>query len=153
MQIRNSVIQQFVSARVRLRIDPPHPTCLPMNALTDLPPAALDHVAQYFRTLSEPTRLRILNALGTGELSVGEIAQQVDSSDANVSRHLAQLARQGLVAREHHGTSVYYRIADPAVHELCTLVCGSIARRFDAAAVARAAFTAPARKAAESRKK
>ena len=153
MQIRNSVIDRFLPSSVRLRIDPLHPTCLPMNALTDLPPAALDHVAQYFRTLSEPTRLRILNVLGTGELSVGEIAQQVDSSDANVSRHLAQMARHGLVAREHHGTSVYYRIADPAVDDLCNLVCGSIARRFDAAAVARAAFTAPARKVPASRKK
>ena len=46
-----------------------------------------------------------------------------------------------------------YRIADPAVHDLCNLVCGSIARRFDAAAVARAAFTAPARKVPASRKK
>ena len=124
-----------------------------MNALTDLPPAALDHVAQYFRTLSEPTRLRILNVLGTDELSVGEIAQQVESSDANVSRHLAQMARQGLVAREHHGTSVHYRIADPAVHQLCELVCGSIARRFDAAAVARAAFTATPQRKAAARKK
>ncbi len=124
-----------------------------MNALTDLPPAALDHVAQYFRTLSEPTRLRILNVLGTGELSVGEIAQQVESSDANVSRHLAQMARQGLVAREHHGTSVHYRIADPVVHQLCELVCGSIARRFDAAAVARAAFTAAPQRKTAARKK
>ena len=124
-----------------------------MNTLNQLPPAALEHVARYFRTLSEPTRLRILNVLGTGEMSVGDIAVQVDSSIANVSRHLTQMAQYGLVAREHRGNSVLYRIADPAVHELCTLVCGSIARRFDAAAVARAAFTAPARKAAASRKK
>ena len=124
-----------------------------MSTLTHLPPAALEHVARYFRTLSEPTRLRILNVLGTGEMSVGDIAVQVDSSIANVSRHLTQMAQHGLVAREHRGNSVLYRIADPAVHELCTLVCGSIARRFDAAAVARAAFTAPARKAAASRKK
>lgn len=112
-----------------------------MNPLTDLPPAALEQVAHYFRVLSEPTRLRILNVLGTGELSVGEIAEQVDSSVANVSRHLAQMAQHGLVSREHQGNSVLYRIADPSVHELCELVCGSIARRFDQGASARAAFT------------
>lgn len=111
-----------------------------MNPLTHLPPAALDHVAQYFRTLSEPTRLRILNVLGNQSLSVGEIAELVDSSMANASRHLAQMARHGLVSREHHGTSVYYRIADPTVHELCELVCNSIARRFDQTASARDAF-------------
>ncbi len=112
-----------------------------MSPLNELPPAALEHVAQYFRTLSEPTRLRILNVLGTGELSVGEIAEQVGSSIANVSRHLAQMAQHGLVSREHHGNSVLYRIADPAVHDLCNLVCGSIARRFDRTASARAAFS------------
>lgn len=124
-----------------------------MSPLTALPPAALEHVAHYFRTLSEPTRLRILNALGTGQLSVGEIAEQVDSSVANVSRHLAQMAQQGLVAREHQGSSVFYRIADPSVYELCDLVCGSIARRLDAAALAREAFAVPVRRASTGRKK
>ena len=113
-----------------------------MSTLTHLPPAALEHVARYFRTLSEPTRLRILNVLGTGEMSVGDIAVQVDSSIANVSRHLTQMAQYGLVAREHRGNSVLYRIADPAVHELCDLVCGSIARRLEQAAAASDAFRA-----------
>lgn len=105
-----------------------------------LPPESLKHVAEYFRTLSEPTRLRILNTLDTGEWSVGEIAQQVDSSVANVSRHLAQMAQQGLVARESRGNSAYYRITDPAVHQLCDLVCGSLVRRFDDMANARTAL-------------
>ena len=46
-------------------------------------------------------------------------------------------------SRQHRGNSVLYRISDPSVHELCELVCGSIARRFDQAASARAAFTRP----------
>ncbi len=115
-----------------------------MNSLTHLPPAALEHVAQYFRTLSEPTRLRILNVLGTGEMSVGDIAERVDSSVANVSRHLAQMARHGLVARETQGNSVRYRIADPAVNALCDLVCGSIAQRLEQMADERAAFSSGA---------
>lgn len=112
-----------------------------MNSLTHLPPAALEHVAQYFRTLSEPTRLRILNVLGNGEMSVGDIAERVESSVANVSRHLAQMAQHGLVAREHQGNSVFYRVADPAVNELCDLVCGSIAKRLEQLAHERAAFS------------
>ncbi len=111
-----------------------------MNSLTHLPPAALEHVAQYFRTLSEPTRLRILNVLEAGEMSVGDIAELVDSSVANVSRHLAQMARHGLVARTTQGNSVHYRIADPAVNQLCELVCGSIAKRLEQIAGERAAF-------------
>ncbi len=122
-----------------------------MSTLTHLPPAALEHVARYFRTLSEPTRLRILNVLGTGEMSVGDIAVQVDSSIANVSRHLTQMAQYGLVAREHRGNSVLYRIADPAVHELCDLVCGSIGRRLEATVAERAAFNPAPAKAAGGR--
>jgi len=110
-----------------------------------LPPEALEHVAHYFRTLSEATRLRILNVLGHGEMSVGEIAEKVDSSVANVSRHLTQMAHHGLVARESRGNSAYYRVADPSVHELCDLVCGSIARRFEDVASTRAAFVSSAR--------
>ena len=110
-------------------------------ALEQLPPAALEHVANYFRTLSEPMRLHILAVLGTQELSVGEIAQQMPSSVANISRHLSQMARHGLVARASRGNSVYYRVTDPTVHALCDLVCGSIARRYDEAVNERAAFT------------
>lgn len=108
--------------------------------LASMPDEALEHIAAYFRTLSESNRLRILNLLRAREYSVGEMAEQLDSSVANVSRHLAHMAQQGLVAREARGTSVYYRIADPAVYELCDVVCGSIARRFDQALQQRSAF-------------
>jgi DNA-binding transcriptional ArsR family regulator len=108
--------------------------------LDQLPPAVLEHVASYFRALSEPTRLRILNTLGTDEMNVGDITQQVQSSPANVSRHLAQLAQYGLIARSSRGSNVYYRIADPAVHALCELVCGSIARRYEQSLSERTAF-------------
>lgn len=112
-----------------------------MNPLVDLPPEALDYVARYFRALSEPTRLRILNVLGAGEMSVGEIAERVNSSIANVSRHLSQMAECGLVAREQQGNSALYSVCDPVIDELCELVCNSIARRFDEASVARRAFS------------
>ena len=115
----------------------------PVIALDKLPPAALEQVAAYFRTLSEPTRLRILNVLGTGEMSVGEIAQHIGSSVANTSRHLVQMASTGLVARESRGNSVYYRVADPSINALCDLVCGSIARRYEQVMDERAAFIKP----------
>lgn len=104
------------------------------TAMQGLSDQALEQVAQYFNALSEPNRLRILNLLRDGERNVGEIAQRCGSTVANVSRHLAMLAKHGLVAREARGTSVYYRIADPGIYQLCDLVCGSIARRFEAQA-------------------
>jgi DNA-binding transcriptional ArsR family regulator len=105
-----------------------------------LPPEALEQVAAYFQTLSEPTRLRILNFLREGERSAGELAQLCGYTGANISRHMAMLTARGLVAREARGTSVYFRIADESVYALCDLVCGNIARQFEKAAVERALF-------------
>jgi DNA-binding transcriptional ArsR family regulator len=114
--------------------------------MQDLPKEALEKVAAYFQALSEPTRLSLLNLLRSGERNVGELAQLTGFTTANVSRHMALLTTHGLVARESRGTSVYYRIADPSVYELCDLVCGSLARQFERAASERAMFmAAPAR--------
>lgn len=109
-------------------------------SMKGLPPEALEQVASYFQALSEPTRLRILNFLREGERSAGELAQLCGYTGANISRHMALLTARGLVAREARGTSVYFRIADPSVYELCDVVCGNIARQFERVAAERAAF-------------
>jgi len=98
-----------------------------MKALDD---RALGHVAEYFRALSEPTRLRILNSLREKARNVGALTKLLDCSQANVSRHLATLVRHGLVERSAQGTNAFYRIADPRVYQLCDLVCGHVAQRF-----------------------
>jgi DNA-binding transcriptional ArsR family regulator len=108
--------------------------------MQDLPKEALEKVAAYFQALSEPTRLSLLNLLRSGERNVGELAQLTGYTNANVSRHMALLTTHGLVARDSRGTSVYYRIADASVYQLCDLVCGSLARQFERAASERAHF-------------
>ena len=122
----------------------PQPICPGMKGL---PPEALQEVAAYFQTLSEPTRLQILNYLREGERNVGELAQLCGYTSANVSRHLAMLTKQGMVARETRGTSVYYRIADNQIYALCDLVCGNIARQFEKTARERKAFVRTAARA------
>lgn len=118
-------------------------TSPPCAVMQDLPKEALEQVASYFQALSEPTRLALLNLLRDGERNVGELAQLAGTTSANVSRHLALLMQHGLVARESRGTSVYYRIADASVYQLCDLVCGSLARRLDQVAGSRALFAPP----------
>jgi len=118
----------------------------PCPGMEKLSPEALAQVAAYFSALSEPARLRLLNLLREREHSVGELAEATGYSAANVSRHLALLAQHGLLARQSRGTSVYYSIADPAVYDLCDLVCGSLARRFERTAPQRAAFAKMARR-------
>lgn len=102
--------------------DPPP---APMHALA---PEALEQVAEFFQALSEPSRLRLLNLLREGERKVGELAELAGSTPANVSRHMALLQSRGLVTREGRGNCVYYAIADPAIYQLCDLVCGAVAR-------------------------
>jgi DNA-binding transcriptional ArsR family regulator len=110
--------------------------------MQNLPKEALEKVASYFQALSEPTRLSLLNLLRDGEHNVGELAQLTGFTPANVSRHMALLTSHGLVARESRGTAVYYRMADPSVYQLCDLVCGNLARRFERVASDRALFVA-----------
>jgi DNA-binding transcriptional ArsR family regulator len=115
-------------------------TVVRLVCMKDLPAEAIEQVASYFQALAEPSRLKILNLLREGEASVGEIAARCGSSVANVSRHLTLLGQRGLVARETRGNSAYYRIADPSIYQLCDLVCGNLARRFERTLAERAAF-------------
>ncbi len=115
---------------------------------------ALAYVAEYFRALAEPLRLKIVNTLRQGECNVGELTELCECSQANVSKHLSLLAKAGLVAREARGTSVYYRIADQRVYELCDLVCGQLARHFAGQADLPALFAESKKTSAQrSRKK
>lgn len=91
---------------------------------------ALEDVAGYFRALSVPLRLKILNSLRAGERNVTELTGELGCSQANVSKHLSVLAQGGLVEKMSRGTSTYYRIADPKVYRLCDLVCGQIGKRY-----------------------
>lgn len=101
----------------------------------DLPDALLDEVADRFRLLGDPTRLRILRAiLARGEASVGELAAATGCSQANVSKHLRLLLDGRMVRRRQAGTSAYYRLADPGVEELCELACGVVRRQVAAEA-------------------
>jgi DNA-binding transcriptional ArsR family regulator len=91
-----------------------------------LPEELLEPVAERLRLLADSTRLRILNALRDGELSVVEIVEAVGASQPNVSRHLALLLRAGIVTRRPQGRQVRYRIVDAFVDRICEAICGSL---------------------------
>lgn len=99
--------------------------------MTRLSRAALEQVADRFRVLGEPTRLRLLDAMRNGARSVGDLVQATDAGQANVSKHLRLLHDAGLVGRRREGTTVFYHLADPSVLQLCDLVCGRLAATHD----------------------
>ena len=101
------------------------------KATKNLSPKAMEQVfmrvAEYFSVLSEPSRLRIMYAVCSGEMSVSEVVDLCGSSQANVSRHLNALHRAEILLRRKEGTTVFYSIADNATVEMCQTVCAKIA--------------------------
>lgn len=85
--------------------------------------SALTQVADYFKVLSELSRLQVLCSLKEGEKNVTEIVELTGLGQANVSKHLKILTQAGIVARQPQGVSVYYQIADRMIFDLCELVC------------------------------
>lgn len=94
-------------------------------------PQTLFPIAEYFKVLSEVSRLQVLCALKTGEKSVSEIIEATGMGQANVSKHLKILAQAGIVRRSPRGTSVYYQVSDPLIFELCELVCDRLGLRLE----------------------
>ena len=99
-----------------------------------LPAELAGPLAERFRLLSEPTRLRLLDLLRDGERTVGDLAGDLGCTQANVSKHLAMLAEGGLVSRRRDGLRSYYGVADESVFNLCDSVCESLRRHLESRA-------------------
>jgi ArsR family transcriptional regulator len=95
-----------------------------------IPETLLDEAARRFALLGDPSRLRILSTLhAAGEVPVGELADRSGLTRTNLSQHLSRLAAAGLVGRRREGTTIYYRVVDESLGELCDLVCASLRER------------------------
>ena len=107
-----------------------------VSAPHPLPSPLIELIAQRFKVLGEPMRIRLLDELRTGPATVGELHERLGASQQNVSKHLGVLLGAGVVTRSKRGTASVYEIADPAVFELCDIVCGGLRRQIgDLAAV------------------
>ncbi|GIU94675.1 MAG: transcriptional regulator [Gaiellaceae bacterium] len=89
----------------------------------------VEQIAQRFRVLGEPMRIRILDLLRDGEASVLELTDALGTTQQNVSKHLGVLYSAGIVSRRRDGNRALYAIADESVFELCDTVCGGLRRR------------------------
>ena len=96
----------------------------------------LEAVAELFAVLSEPSRLRILQALQAGPLSAGELVERTGLKQANASKQLGILLSADVIDRLQDGNRAIFSISLPLVFELCSLVCNGIADQAVARAVA-----------------
>ncbi len=94
-----------------------------------LPEPLIELVAQRFRVLGEPMRIKLLDQLREGNATVSELQEALGASQQNVSKHLGTLLAAGMVSRAKQGNHVRYSISDPSVFELCDQVCGGVRRQ------------------------
>lgn len=74
--------------------------------------------ADFFRLLGHPVRVRILELLHDGELTVGELQAALELDSGGTSQHLTAMRRQGILESRKAGTNVYYRVKDPRTFQL-----------------------------------
>lgn len=101
-----------------------------------LPDPLVDLIAQRFRALAEPMRIKLLDQLRDGPATVQQLTEATGASQQNASKHLQVLHAAGLVTRVKQGNFVSYEIADPSVFELCEIVCGGLHRQVEALSAA-----------------
>ena len=97
-----------------------------MDIQHPLPDPLVELIAQRFRVIGEPMRIKLLDALRDGDATVNELVGRLAASQQNVSKHLGILHQAGIVSRTKQGTSVRYAIADETVFALCEQVCGGL---------------------------
>ena len=79
-------------------------------------------MAERLKVLAEPMRLKMLDELRDGEMSVQGLTSALQTSQQNASKHLGLLHQSALVRRRKDGTFVRYAIADRRVFDLLQLV-------------------------------
>ncbi|MGH8825242.1 MAG: ArsR/SmtB family transcription factor [Jiangellaceae bacterium] len=107
-----------------LRVDAPYvqPERVDLARERALGPDELTSLAQLFRLLGDPTRVRMLYALlEVGEMCVSDLAAAVDAQESTVSQALRLLRASGAVVGRRDGRMVFYRLADAHVRMLLDL--------------------------------
>lgn len=85
--------------------------------------AELSEIAIMLKALSDPTRLKIMQALHEEELCVSDIVKSAGTGQANISKHLQILSRANLIKSRREGSTVFYSLFGSFVEQLCESIC------------------------------
>jgi ArsR family transcriptional regulator len=94
-----------------------------------------ESAAELFAVLATPVRLKIISAVCQEEKNVSELLALIDTSQPNMSQHLAALFRSGVLSKRREGTQMYYQLKSERVALLCRAVCTQIAIELDGEAI------------------
>lgn len=105
----------------------PAPDAVDLSACSSNADAVFESVAELFALLSTPVRLKVIGALVHGEKTVSQLLAEIETTQPNMSQHLATLYRAGMLGRRRDSTQVYYRLQSERVATLCRAVCTQVA--------------------------
>jgi ArsR family transcriptional regulator len=78
--------------------------------------------AEIFQALAHPTRIAIVETLGSGEMSAGQIIEELEIEQANASQHLTVLRSKQIVVNRKEGNQVFYSLRDPVLIEVLDIL-------------------------------
>lgn len=78
--------------------------------------------AEIFQALAHPTRIAIVEALRHGEMSAGQLIEQLGLEQANASQHFAVLRSKQVVVSRKEGNQVFYSLRDPILLEVLNIL-------------------------------
>jgi DNA-binding transcriptional ArsR family regulator len=81
------------------------------------------------KALGHPLRLAIVDRLSNNETAAADLITELGLSKANLSKHMALLARGGIVELRREGRQIYYRLTDPEIHKACAIMRSILYRR------------------------
>lgn len=92
-----------------------------------LPDDLIERAARRLKIMGDPVRLELLNLLRVhDELSVQALVDASGQRQANVSKHLGIMMRDGLVKRRKEGVNAYYSLDDPSIPGVCLLIANAL---------------------------
>lgn len=110
----------------QLRVNAVHKKAISKKSSDSLD-AMFELAAETFRVMSAPMRLKIINCLCDEEKNVGQLLEEIDTTQPNMSQHLNTLFKAKILGRRREGVQIYYRIINERVVTLCRAVCTQIA--------------------------
>ena len=96
------------------------------DALTE-DDAVFNMAAETFRVMSAPMRLKIISSLCNQEKNVGQLLEEIDTTQPNMSQHLNTLFKAKILGRRREGVQIYYLIINERLVTVCRAVCMQIA--------------------------
>lgn len=99
----------------------------PLAMADDITDEMFEVAADTFRIMSAPLRLRIINSLCESEKFVGQLLEEIPTTQPNMSQHLNALFKAKILGRRRKGVQIYYRLINDQVVTICRAMCQHVA--------------------------